>query len=753
MAYNEIRTINNIQLEDIKARQFIKDLDNKKANKSDIVNGLNFKGTTTYSALPTSNNNIGDFYYVTDGDGANGEGNYAWNGTAWYFSGKTTDFGDISTKANAAVNNTAFEEGKLKVTKNDGTSTEIEVIDSSLTKSNKAADAKITGDKIGQLKEDLAHLVVSYKSENLINPTNCTVGKRMYVNGTVYDQEGDFYTDMIPVSAGDTVWSGYLGTSFNRVQMRHVCAYNSSKNVVPSLGMINPASTYTVPSGVSFIVATFVNTHPEKCSLTIGDALPSEFIEYFEPYIEPVEKAQVDQNKKDITEIKNEISENRNEIDSLKNNQLPISNTSKGTARKYNKGRFHLWEMPKEYDFVTSFNIFTDGNSFKTDFNAESYKNNYSNVKYLSPNGDDSGDGTFEHPWKSFSKVASLNEVTCYLMEGVYTIDNFVGWDGRFYKNFDLIGLGDVRIVHGDCPTDWMIDDGVYKSALNRDYRSCVDIETDVAGIIYTEVNSLSECKATKCSYYKSSDYIYVNTTLENPNSKIALIYNNMSECFLIYAHSFDTTPYLENIKWYGSPNSPTNDSPSVKFVSYTTETGKAKGVFNNCGFYCGYVGVQTNQLAETIFYDCESSNVYTDGFQYFGTSKNIEINCKGYSCGLDHIQDGGQFDNGSTAHGKCTTLRINGAYYGNNGGNCADALDTNAFSICIGCSAFDSKAEVTSQGFALQGGRLSRMYLECCTAFGNTYDIQGGANSTIKVKNCEYDTISENGGTINVIN
>lgn len=158
MTYNEIRTINNIQLEDIKARQSIQELDNKKANKSDIVSGLNFKGTTTYSALPTSDNNIGDFYYVTDGDGTNGEGNYAWNGTAWYFSGKTTDFGDISTKANAAVNNANFEEGKLKVTKNDGASTETEVIDSSLTKSGKAADAKITGDKIGQLKEDLVDL-------------------------------------------------------------------------------------------------------------------------------------------------------------------------------------------------------------------------------------------------------------------------------------------------------------------------------------------------------------------------------------------------------------------------------------------------------------------------------------------------------------------------------------------------------------------------------------------------------------------
>lgn len=116
MAYNEIRTINNIQLEDIKARQSIKELDNKKANKSDIVNGLNYKGTTTYSALPTSGNNVGDFYYVTDGDGTNGEGNYAWNGTSWNFSGKTTN---ISTN----------------------------IIDDTLSVSGKAAGARVVGEK------------------------------------------------------------------------------------------------------------------------------------------------------------------------------------------------------------------------------------------------------------------------------------------------------------------------------------------------------------------------------------------------------------------------------------------------------------------------------------------------------------------------------------------------------------------------------------------------------------------------------
>lgn len=211
MAYNEIRTINNIQLEDIKAREeieatkknitslqtkedfdntvgnwssshpnetitkvidgikipdvsnfvtnsdfntkqeeqdkiidtkadkkVVETLQNTKADKSDLVNGLHFKGTATYSALPASDNNVGDFYYVTDGDGTNGEGNYAWNGTSWNFSGKTTN---IST----------------------------DIIDNTLSVSGKAAGAKAAGDAISQLKEDLTNVKNLKKTEKIFN--------------------------------------------------------------------------------------------------------------------------------------------------------------------------------------------------------------------------------------------------------------------------------------------------------------------------------------------------------------------------------------------------------------------------------------------------------------------------------------------------------------------------------------------------------------------------------------------------------
>ena len=155
MGYTEIRTINDITLEDTKARASIQNLQaedtkinasiqnlqEEKANKSEISNGLHFKGTTTYNALPTSGNNVGDFYYATDGNSTHGEGNYTWNGTAWCFSGKTTNI------------SSAF-------------------IDKTLSVSGKAADAKATGDAIQGVRDDLASEITRAETAEKANADN-----------------------------------------------------------------------------------------------------------------------------------------------------------------------------------------------------------------------------------------------------------------------------------------------------------------------------------------------------------------------------------------------------------------------------------------------------------------------------------------------------------------------------------------------------------------------------------------------------
>lgn len=55
--------------------------------KNEVTTVMRPKGNIAYASLPTSGNALGDYYYCSDGDGVNPAGNYAWNGTSWYFGG------------------------------------------------------------------------------------------------------------------------------------------------------------------------------------------------------------------------------------------------------------------------------------------------------------------------------------------------------------------------------------------------------------------------------------------------------------------------------------------------------------------------------------------------------------------------------------------------------------------------------------------------------------------------------------------
>lgn len=70
-----------------------------------VANGLTAKGASAYASLPTTGNEIGDYYYCSDGSPA---GNYVWNGTVWYFGG-TGDEGYSNLKDDLAKGNVGDE--------------------------------------------------------------------------------------------------------------------------------------------------------------------------------------------------------------------------------------------------------------------------------------------------------------------------------------------------------------------------------------------------------------------------------------------------------------------------------------------------------------------------------------------------------------------------------------------------------------------------------------------------------------------
>ena len=88
-------------------KEAYKDLDTKKANKTDISVPYKFRGNCTFASLPTSGNEINDTFYVTDE-----KCKYSWNGTNWYQSSlDETDYLDEFNTFKGEVNN---EISKLK---------------------------------------------------------------------------------------------------------------------------------------------------------------------------------------------------------------------------------------------------------------------------------------------------------------------------------------------------------------------------------------------------------------------------------------------------------------------------------------------------------------------------------------------------------------------------------------------------------------------------------------------------------------
>lgn len=68
-------------------KRYVDQIADRKADKTDIAGGITFRGSSTYSALP-SNAATGDCYYCSDGDGTNGAGLYARSAAGyWCFAG------------------------------------------------------------------------------------------------------------------------------------------------------------------------------------------------------------------------------------------------------------------------------------------------------------------------------------------------------------------------------------------------------------------------------------------------------------------------------------------------------------------------------------------------------------------------------------------------------------------------------------------------------------------------------------------
>lgn len=140
-------------------------------------------------------------------------------------------------------------------------------IDNTLTISGQAADAKVTGDKIEEIKEDLSSI-----EKTTLRKTDMLwfIGKNVNGTGVVQSNTSAALSNVIPVSDGTRIKRvGASADSENRNLTMYVNAYENM--VFKSRSILNKDGVYTVPSDVDAICFGFARSGSYGVDMTAED--------------------------------------------------------------------------------------------------------------------------------------------------------------------------------------------------------------------------------------------------------------------------------------------------------------------------------------------------------------------------------------------------------------------------------------------------------------------------------------------------
>lgn len=193
-------------------------------------------------------------------------------------------------------------------------------IDPTLSLSGKAADAKATGDAVGELKEDIGDIenatTVTISSKNLlnINDLDFLKNKILTSNGVEIANENNSTTGFISCESGDNFVLGYV-TSLSSQQLTRqnpVFVYLFDKNKkflsrspqYPAVDYI-----YTVDSeNASYIRVTAENTFFSKEYIMLAKSSTNlAFEPYFAPYKLLKNQPDIETLKSDVKELKSDV--------------------------------------------------------------------------------------------------------------------------------------------------------------------------------------------------------------------------------------------------------------------------------------------------------------------------------------------------------------------------------------------------------------------------------------------------------------
>lgn len=195
-------------------------------------------------------------------------------------------------------------------------------------------------------------------------------------------------------------------------------------------------------------------------------------------------------------------------------------------------------------------------------------------------------------------------------------------------------------------------------------------------------------------------------------------------------------TVYYEGINFEGGQEAmqATNGGSASKPVTIYAK---------NCTFkYTNLSDAVQIQGANAGFQNCVAAQGYTDGFNYHAANSvnvnSFEIGCTGRNNGFS----GGDANQGSTTHDGNSVVRVNGLYYGNDGGQITD-VNANTTSWNVGCGAYGSTAGTgsTANNCYQVDNSGGTMWLDSCwcqvdTSATGKYGLVQGAGTSMYFRN-----------------
>ena len=163
------------------------------------------------------------------------------------------------------------------------------VVDKSLSIEGAAADAKTTGDAVGELKEDVDDILFFEKSTQLFDRSKCEIGF-IDVDGKVYSggsYDNYIYTPFVDVRGNNrrTIKFSYktapnTSNVLTSCTAKIVVAFDEGKNVIGSAGA-KDVFDYTIPDEVAFIRLTIPKSNQYIYQAEWDEI--TKFSSYFDP--------------------------------------------------------------------------------------------------------------------------------------------------------------------------------------------------------------------------------------------------------------------------------------------------------------------------------------------------------------------------------------------------------------------------------------------------------------------------------------